>query len=257
MGRREPKYFIWQRLEHIRWEIQEDKRDIKTWDLIRYFRYCQSTRPEDRIYALLGLCTDIKGTGFEVDYNRSHHDTFTLFTKHMIETERSLRWLSLAGSEPVPTAQPSWCPCFDLPGGVTPDTLLSSMDLFNADGSAEFSVSTSLTPPVLSATGVQIDRLDQFCHGFQDIPRKCIKPPNNDSAGRLSLNRAQSRYGQSLQLILEKCLTADRGSDAEGRIIGYKPNGSFIQDMIALKTAADKKPLPAEVFNPWQNGMTV
>jgi hypothetical protein len=52
-------------------------------------------------------------------------------------------------------------------------------------------------------------------------------------------------------------LTADRGSDVEGRIIGYKPDGSFIQEMITLKTAADKKPLPAEVFNPWQNGMTV
>jgi hypothetical protein len=257
MGRKEPKYFIWQRLEHIRREIQEDKRGIKAWDLIRYFRYCQSTRPEDRIYALLGLCTDIKGTGFEVDYNRSHHDTFTLFTKHMIETERSLRWLSLAGSEPVPTAQPSWCPCFDLPAGVVPDTILSSMDLFNADGSAEFSVSISLNPPVLSATGVQIDRLDQFCHGFQHILGECIKGPNNDSAGRLSLNRAQSRYMQPLQLVLEKCLTADRGSDIEGRFTRYKPNGSFIQDMIALKTVADKKPLPAEVFNPWQRGMMV
>jgi len=152
MGRREPKYFIWQCLEHIRRKIQ-DKRDIKVWDLIRYFRYCQSTRPEDRIYALLGLCTDIKGTGFEVDYNRSRHDTFTLFTKHMIETERSLRWLSLAGSESVPTAQLSWCPCFDLPGGVIPDTLLSSMDLFNADGSAEFCVVTSLTPASLVCDG--------------------------------------------------------------------------------------------------------
>jgi hypothetical protein len=77
-----------------------------------------------------------------------------LLTKHMIDAERSLRWLSFAGSEVVPAAQPSWCPSFDLPTGVIPDPLLASMDLFNADGSAEFSASISLNPPVLSMRGV-------------------------------------------------------------------------------------------------------
>ncbi len=80
MGHVGAKAFIWQRLEFVQKRIQGDKRGIKAWELILYFRYCQSTRPEDRIYALLGLCSDIGGKGFEVDYKRSHHDTFTLFT---------------------------------------------------------------------------------------------------------------------------------------------------------------------------------
>jgi hypothetical protein len=256
MGRSEPKSFIWQRLEHVRREIQEDHQGIKAWDLILWFRYCQSTRPEDRIYALLGMCLDIRNTGFEVDYKRPHHDTFTLFTKHMIEAERSLRWLSFAGSEAVPAAQPSWCPCFDLPAGVIPDSILASGNLFNADSSAEFSASISLTPPVLSVRGVQIDRLDQFCHGFQNMSSECMKFPNKDSVGRWSLKRAHSRYGESLQLALEKCLTADRGSSGSGGCVTrYKPDGSFIQQMKSLKTAAENEPLPAEEFNPWQREM--
>jgi hypothetical protein len=259
MGRTEPKSFIWQRLDKVRRKIQEGHQGIKAWDLILWFRYCQSTRPEDRVYALLGLCLDIKESGFKVDYKRPHHDTFTLFTKHMIDAERSLRWLSFAGSEVVPAAQPSWCPCFDLPAGVIPDPLLAYMDLFNADGAAELSASISLTPPVLSVRGVQIDLLDQFCHGFQNILRECTKPPNNDAVGIWSLNRAQPRYEQLLQLALEKCLTADRGTVGEaGSITRYRPDGSFILQLKdAKQRAGDNKPLLAEAFKPWKHGMMV
>jgi hypothetical protein len=133
------------------------------------------------------------------------------------------------------------------------------MDLFNADGSAEFSASISLTPPVLSVRGVQIDRLDQFCHGFQNILKECMKPPNNDSVGRWNLTRAQPRYGQSLQLALEKCLTADRGTVGEaGSVTRYKPDGSFILQMEdAKQRATDNEPLLAEAFKPWEHGMMV
>jgi len=95
--------------------------------------------------------------------------------------------------------------------------------------------------------------LDQFCHEFHDILRECMKPPNNDSVGGWSLNRAQPRYGQLLQFALEKCLTADCGTNVDGgRISRYKPDRSFVQQIKELKTAADKEPLPAEEFKSWE-----
>jgi hypothetical protein len=99
--------------------------------------------------------------------------------------------------------------------------------------------------------------LDQFCHEFHDILRECIKPPNNDSVERWSLNQAQPRDVQLLQLALEKCLTADRGTDVDGsRISRYKLDRSFVQQTNELKTAADKEPLPAEKFKPRERDIT-
>lgn len=208
-----PKGFIWHRLQHVRKHIKEDQGGFSAWKLVLFFRYCESTLPEDRIYSLLGLCSDIKNVGFDVDYSRHHHDTFKLFTKSMTEANGSLNWLCHAGRpNPVETL-PSWCPDFEIPAGIKPDPLLPSDDsqLYNASGNQVFNAGISPDASILCSKGVRVDSIGQLCHGLRAILKGCHQKFEDEStADQIDLEASHQRYGEELGIELEKTVTADR-----------------------------------------------
>lgn len=88
------------------------------------FLTSESSQPEDRVYAFLGLVPMASWQGLTVDYARPASDTFIQATRAMINATKSLSVLSLVEDRKFRTESfkklPSWVPDFTAPHSTQP-----------------------------------------------------------------------------------------------------------------------------------------
>lgn len=70
------------------------------YDLLYTFRRCEATKPRDRIYAFLGLASDVEPLGIVPDYTSPTSKIYTDVARTMIIAHKSLLLLNLR-REPV------------------------------------------------------------------------------------------------------------------------------------------------------------
>jgi hypothetical protein len=210
--------FLWTRLStlqkyrHQRGTAEHDMM-FEPWYLVLLFRYSKATVPSDRIYAWLGLCDQWRKTDFKIDYKRAAHETFKTFSRAMIENDRTLDWLSHAGSPRTFTTLPSWVPDLELEIGKRPDPLMLTKGglLYAADQGSEFSAEFIQSSSSLLCKGVCVDKVSFLTAIASDVYTICREGELDELCTPSELVRAvRSRYNDTLQSQLHSLYTADR-----------------------------------------------
>jgi hypothetical protein len=205
------------------------------WDVVQKFRYCKSTVPSDRIYSWLGICDQWRQSGFQIDYNRHHHDTFKLFARAMIEHNQNLNWLCIAGSPRTLATLPSWVPDLELPPSMKPpEKLVLETATYSADRGSAVSLHFSPDSSSLFCTGVKMDQISFMTHTMLELLLICF-------TGRLDYTStppelilaATSRYGAGLKFELESLLIAKRRALLED-VDGLEESGVSVVSYIRL-----------------------
>ena len=142
-------------------KLKEDGRKTPLLDLLDQFAYTEATRPCDKIFALLGLSSDVKGTEplFTADYDSSLEGVVLRFAAGFVEQGRVLDLLYKAGRNKSHKFR-SWIP--DWTGTEVP-TSMSTWEAgekgFHAGPVAD--MMASVENGVLRISGWEIDTIEQ------------------------------------------------------------------------------------------------
>lgn len=226
-----------------------------SWNLIVAFRYSQAKVASDKIYALLGLCNDWKDTGFTIDYERNDPETYTLFTRAMMEKEGRLRWLAHAGSPRRFPDLPSWVPDLTLSMGK-PDVISLQPGLFAADKGAAADFYFSPDSSTLYCNGVCVDSVAYLT--TRNMLGICADGlwyvSIDDHVDYFTLytcsEMAKVRYGDDFRAVLQSMCTAERGVPLHGKGAARTKKWMPVATILADDTAEDAPELTA-----WVNAM--
>ncbi|UJO20196.1 uncharacterized protein CLAFUR5_10296 [Fulvia fulva] len=164
---REMIYWQWGKVEAFS-EIQEQVRagnPILTKLVVSRTRHSGCTRPEDKVYGVLGLLNKSISSRLHTDYSLPYIDTYRMFARACIEGEQNLEVLHWCGNDswttghtrPFEEDQPSWVP--DLSFSKRVMNARHEPD-YNAHGATKPEVSFPDDGRVLTAKGVLFDILD-------------------------------------------------------------------------------------------------
>ncbi len=182
-------------------------------ELLDAFRFFPVTKRQDKIYSLLGICADRDDPAFTVDYLEPPVDTFTRYSKRLVEKGYGAKLLSCAANSRQRFDGPSWVANWD--DKEFPQTRLTSP----AEGS--FYSASGDSPPVmnilpdssnLQISGIIVDKLEHLSSvSPSDNHRKC----RNDICAAWkelkSLLKAENPYqGQCLDEVIWKTMICDK-----------------------------------------------
>lgn len=122
--------------------------------------------PRDKVYAILGICKDLRSGDITVDYAASIARVYSDVSKFIITRDRSLKLLSACqsyGSDV--TGLPSWAPDWIIEARFRPIRPLCSWtgddrsDAFNASGSLPARVDISADLRTMTAQGLPVGKI--------------------------------------------------------------------------------------------------
>ena len=140
-------------------------------DLAPEFRSRHASNPRDKLYALLGLFSDVEDRAVIPDYTKGVGDVYMDFVKSHIKQYKSLAILSFAEyRDPQPASLPSWCPnwtiqaLYPTPLGKksTADLdmwLHESRDYYYTSGNSTPTLSSHSRPKILGLLGFVFNRI--------------------------------------------------------------------------------------------------
>lgn len=141
---------------------------MKTWtllELLRLTRNYMATDPRDKVFALIGVVTDLNSIGLEVDYRLSTEEVYLLVAIHNLEKRKDLEVLANGGvnSGPENLKLPSWVP--DWSHNNDRRTILAAGAAntgFRAAGDTRPILSISPDKKTLKVRGAVIDTVSQI-----------------------------------------------------------------------------------------------
>lgn len=93
-------------------------------DLLHLGRYCETTDPRDKVFALLGLVAGAEAEGLVADYSKGVEEIYTWIARYLIDVHKRsaadiLGILNILDwNEPRPYNLPSWVPDWSNPGRI-------------------------------------------------------------------------------------------------------------------------------------------
>lgn len=92
------------------WSWWAERRTL--WDLPRRFQNCQATDPRDRVYALLGIASDMAEGAIQPDYSRSEHQVLRDTCNYLFGEERFDELSGPQGIKDLQQDLPKWAEVF-------------------------------------------------------------------------------------------------------------------------------------------------
>ena len=150
-GQRVP--YIWIELASYLEGSDNAKPRLPLFQLIDCFNSMDATDPRDKIFALYHLATDIELNQFRADYSISVAETYTAFTKAVLDATRSLAILHALKSTPGRSIMlpelPSWVPDYQ-------NSMFGTIETRNASRGTKLVQQNTDNAKILSLKGFQI-----------------------------------------------------------------------------------------------------
>ena len=131
-----------------------------------HFKGRKSGNPRDKVFAILGICKDLKSEDVTIDYSASVARIYSEVSKFIVIRDRSLKLLSACQSYgSVITDLPSWAPDWSIDARYRPTRPISSWiadgqsDMFNASGSFTARVDISADLRTMSVQGLRVGKI--------------------------------------------------------------------------------------------------
>ena len=122
--------------------------------------------PRDKVFAILGICKDLRSGDVAVDYSASVARVYSEVSKFIVLRDRSLKLLSACQSYGSDiTDLPSWAPDWSIYERYRPTRPISSWtadgqsDIFNASGSFPAGVDISADLRTMRAQGLRVGKI--------------------------------------------------------------------------------------------------
>ena len=122
--------------------------------------------PRDKVFAILGICKDLKSGDVTIDYSASVARIYSEVSKFIVIRDRSLKLLSACQSYgSVITDLPCWAPDWSIDARYRPTRPISSWiadgqsDIFNASGSFTARVDISADLRTMSVQGLRVGQI--------------------------------------------------------------------------------------------------
>ncbi|KAK3381902.1 heterokaryon incompatibility protein-domain-containing protein [Podospora didyma] len=129
--------------------------------LLQCTRDYGATDPRDKLYALLGMASDVSADDLVPDYARSVESVFTNLVQFMVSQKGSLDIISSGRLALAGPGLPTWIPDWRVSDSLRP---LSGEEVaghrYHASGDSMAAVDMRLFPSVLAAEGVIADKID-------------------------------------------------------------------------------------------------
>ena len=123
----------------------------------------KATDPRDKLYALLGLASDVSKDELIPDYSLPVQDVYLSLTKFMVGRKNNLDILACSGTSISAQGMPSWMPDWRITPSVAPLTR-EEVDGDRFDATKGFHAAATLDWPSrkLMATGIILDGIEFF-----------------------------------------------------------------------------------------------
>ncbi|KAF4448985.1 HET-domain-containing protein [Fusarium austroafricanum] len=130
----------------------------------------QATDPRDKLYALLGMASDISAEDFVPDYSKPVRQVFEELIAFMAVHRKNLDLICLGHFNDQTQASPSWLPCWQPSAGIRPLSGRNLVDSTERDTKAV--VDMTQFPHKLIAEGIIVDNI-QLDGGSATIVHEC------------------------------------------------------------------------------------
>ena len=150
------------------WKIQASATEAECTLLkqLWHFKGRKCGDPRDKVFAILGICKDLKSGDVTVDYSASVVRIYSEVSKFIVTRDRSLKLLSACQSYgSVITDLPSWAPDWSVDARYRPTRPISSWmadgqsDIFDASGSFPARVEVSADLRTMSVQGLRVGKV--------------------------------------------------------------------------------------------------
>ena len=171
---------------------QGHKNQNKAWTLLgllRLTRQYMATDVRDKVFALIGVVTDLDSIGLKVDYKLSTEDVYLSVAIHNLEKLRDLELLSNAGVSAAPTNDklPSWVPNWSHNHDRRSILAVGSNVRFHAAGDSQPVLSISEDKTVLTIRGIVIDTISQLNTTYVTMEKLDNDPTKENNQKRVRL----------------------------------------------------------------------
>jgi hypothetical protein len=143
--------------------------DISLHWLLIASRDYKATDPRDKIFALMGVVTNLDSIGLSVDYSLPAEEVYKKLAIHSMTIWNSLLYLSSAGLKDASPDNrlPSWVP--DWSHDNERRTSLAASNCFNASWTSKAVVSVSNNKEILTIRGFAIDTIYKVTNGARKL----------------------------------------------------------------------------------------
>ena len=131
-----------------------------------HFKSRKCGDPRDKVFAILGVCKDLKSEDVKIDYSAPVAQVYSEVARFIITRDRNLKLLSACQSYGSKIAElPSWVPDWNIESQYRPMRPISSWiagdqnDMFSASGSLPARVEFLAELPTLSVQGLLIAKV--------------------------------------------------------------------------------------------------
>jgi hypothetical protein len=221
--------------------LARERQPIESWkllNLLRLTRNYQATDLRDKIFALIGIITDIDEVGLGVDYSKSIEKVYGALAIHSLVVQKTLVGLSNAGvcSSPGIPKLPSWVP--DWSHNNDRRFNLATGERFRAAGDSQPTLSISADEKILVIRGFVVDTLTHVSIGHRKV---------DDINCNATLKTEQAK----------KCLTLKRSmenGDAMLKSAFRFPEGQTCDDALWRTLCCDLTPLGKRLTEDYRIG---
>ena len=206
------------------------------------FRSWKATKPEDKVYGILGMATQTNHPALKPDYQKQPQEFFRIVTRFIIEEERKLDIVCLATVLRRLDHLPSWTPELTVPTTDVAPPLKTAARLlepylYSTAQTTMMNASFSLDSKTMYAQGIQADFVDHLAVywdpnlSLHEFDETLLESTQIAWFGVMQpmLLMTVTRYvpGTLFGIIMGKLLTADRVSDFSRKISRFEPDKSW------------------------------
>jgi hypothetical protein len=224
-------------------------------DLLERFRYCEATDPRDKIYAILGMASDIDPGDINIDYMLPVQQLYQNVVRFLITKHKNLDILGAFKQQksPFQSLLPSWVPDWPF-STIHVDEQSFSRKLVNRDSKGSVSKAYFASGNTAVSANCISDMESLVLKGFvfdalDDLFTRAVSFYIDSSA----FNTAQ-QHNTVIQEWDDNALQATRVLDPYANTYGMKEAfwRTLVADMIGDGRASGE-PLAEEMFDVWSN----